>query len=493
MDKNNQRPAGMTAFVIIWIGQILSLLGTAVSHFGLRLWVFDVSGGRATPMTRIGFWFFVPMVLFTPLVGVLVDRANRKLMMMLSDLAAALNTVIVLVLFTTGNLEIWHLYITAFIGGTFQGFQWPAYSAAISTMLNKKDYTRANAMLDIAGNSSAVFAPMIAGALIGPLSVWVARNLPAVAANATGQAGIVALLALDLLSAAFAIGTLLFVHIPQPDASESGEEAQGNFLQQALFGLKYIVARPSLLGLQLVFLMGNFFHALGFTVRDPMILARTNSDEVLFGAVQTAGALGGIAGGLIISAWGGFKRRVHGVLLGWILSGLAMAGAGLSRSLTPWLITGFLGMAFTPLINSSNQAIWQSKVPPDIQGRVFATRRLIAWLVAPISQFIAGPLADRFFEPYFLADPGVTPLFGILGRGAGTGMGLQMALGGVLAALTGAAGYLFPTVRSAEDRLPDHDAVSEDAVSEKAVSEDAKEMRGPENVPTTEQVGAAAE
>ncbi|MGC9347091.1 MAG: MFS transporter [Anaerolineae bacterium] len=480
MQNDQNRPTGMTAFTIIWVGQILSLLGTAVSHFGLRLWVFDASGGQATPMTRIGFWFFVPMVVFTPLVGVLVDRANRKLMMMLSDLAAALNTLIVLLLFTTGNLEIWHLYITAFIGGTFQGFQWPAYSAAISTMLNKKDYTRANAMLDIAGNSSAVFAPMIAGALIGPLSVWVVRNLPSVAASATGQPGIVALLALDLISAAFAIGTLLFVHIPQPTVSESGQGATGSFFQQAIFGLNYILARPSLLGLQLVFLLGNFFHALGFSVGDPMILARTNSDEIIFGAIQTAGALGGIAGGLIISAWGGFKRRVHGVLLGWVLAGLAMAGTGLSRSLLPWLITVFVGMALTPLINSSNQAIWQSKVPPDIQGRVFATRRLIAWLVAPVSQYVAGPLADRFFEPYFLADPNATPLFGILGKGPGAGMGLQIALTGLFAALIGAAGYLFPTVRNAEDRLPDHDA------AEATIIADAKPT------PATEEAGVGA-
>ncbi len=137
MADKARRSTGMTAFTIIWVGQILSLLGTAVGQFGLRLWVFDASGGQATPMTLIGFFFFVPMVAF-PLVGVLVDRANRKLMMMLSDLAAALTTLFVLILFATGHLQVWHLYITAFITGTFQGFQWPAYSAAITTMLDRR-------------------------------------------------------------------------------------------------------------------------------------------------------------------------------------------------------------------------------------------------------------------------------------------------------------------------------------------------------------------
>ncbi|MGC9469685.1 MAG: MFS transporter, partial [Anaerolineae bacterium] len=181
MTQNKARPTGMTAFLIIWVGQILSLLGTAVSQFGLRLWTFEASGGQATPMTLIGFFFFVPMVVFTPLVGVMVDRANRKLMMLLSDLAAAVSTVFVLILFTTGELQIWHLYVTAFVAGTFQGFQWPAYSAAISTMLSKEHYTRANAMLDLAGNSSAVFAPLLAGALIGPLGIWFTGQFPELA------------------------------------------------------------------------------------------------------------------------------------------------------------------------------------------------------------------------------------------------------------------------------------------------------------------------
>jgi MFS family permease len=137
MDNRTTHPTGMKAFTLIWIGQVLSLLGTAISNFGMQFWIFDASGGRATPMTRIGLLFTLPMVIFSPFVGVLVDKSNRKLMMMLSDLAAALITLVVLILFSTGTLEIWHLYITAFIGGTFQGFQWPAYSAAITTMLDK--------------------------------------------------------------------------------------------------------------------------------------------------------------------------------------------------------------------------------------------------------------------------------------------------------------------------------------------------------------------
>lgn len=454
----------MTAFTMIWIGQILSLLGTAMSHFGVTLWVFDAGGERATPMTLIGLAFFVPMVIFTPVVGVLVDRANRKVMMMLSDLAAAFTTLVILVLYTTGVLEIWHLYITAFIGGTFQGFQWPAYSAALSTMLDKKDYTRANAMLQMVGPASNVFAPMVAAALIGPLGAGVRRVMPAVADGLSGQPGLLGLLIIDLISAAFAVGTLLFVHIPQPTRSEEGERSRGNVLQEAIYGGRYILDRPGLLGLQGVFMLGNLFITLGHAIFAAMILARTGSDELILGSVQTAAALGGVIGGVILSAWGGFTRRVHGVLGGWILGGLTMAGMGFARSLTPWIVVSFVSALFPPLINASNQAIWQAKVPPDVQGRVFATRRLIAWAVSPISMALAGPLADDVFEPAMAQGGALAPLLGgMFGTGDGAGMGVQFALAGLLSAIVGIVGYRLSSVYHVEADLPDHDAVQADA------------------------------
>ena len=450
------RPTGMTAFIIIWIGQILSLLGTAISQFGLRLWTFDQSGGLATPMTWIGFSFIVPMIVFTPVVGILVDRANRKLMMMVSDLAAAFTTLTVLLLFATGSLRIWHLYVTAFISGTFQGFQWPAYSAAISLMLDKKDYTRANAMLGMAGPASNIFAPVLAGALIGPLGRWAIANLPGLSGQVSGQPGLIVIFVLDLISAAFAVGTLLFVHIPQPARSEQDSQARAGFLKQAAFGFDYIFQRPGLLGLQMIFLIGNFFYVIGFAVRDPMILARTNSDELIFGSVQTAGALGGVIGGLIIGAWGGFRKRIHGVLLGWTLSGLAMVVLGLPQLSVIWLVGSFATMAISPLVNASNQSIWQEKVPPDIQGRVFATRRLIAWMVSPIAQAIAGPLADQVFEPLVRKNTVLsTGLPAWLGRGPGTGMGLQIGLVGICTLIVGLSGYLFPGIREVETLMPD--------------------------------------
>lgn len=439
MTDATPRPAGMRAFIIVWIGQLISILGTAVSNFALTLWAYEITG-QATPLALIGVFFTAPLLVLSPVVGVWVDRGNRKVMMLLSDLAAAFTTLLVLAIHTTGNLQIWHLYLTALISGIFQGFQWPAYSATISTLLDKKHYARANAMLSMAGPASGIFAPMIAGALLGPL-------------------GLGGLLIIDLASAAFAISTLLCVHIPQPAASAAGAAARGSFLQESLFGARYVLERPSLLHLQTVFMLGNFFYSLAFSVQAPMLLARTGNNELIFGSTQSAAAIGGLAGGLVMGAWGGFKRRIHGVLLGWTMAsilGVVLLGVGQTPAI--WMAASFMGMLFVPLIDGSNQAIWQSKVAPDVQGRVFAIRRLVAWFVNPLANLLAGPLADNVFEPAMQADGAWVSVFGrLVGTGPGSGMGLMFVFAGLLAMSVALGGYLAPTVRTIETLLPDHD------------------------------------
>ncbi len=435
-----RRSGGMAAFTVIWAGQVVSLLGTAMSQFALTLWAYQATG-RATPLALIGFFFSVPVVALGPLVGTLVDRGNRRLMMMLSDLAAAANTVVILILYGTGSLQVWHLYITATVGGIFQGFQWPAYSAAITLMLPKEHYGRASGMLEISGAGSGIFAPLLAGALIGPV-------------------GLKGILAIDLISAAVAVTILLFSHIPQPARTEAGREGAGTFLQEAAYGFRYILARPSLLGLQTVFLVANLFQRLAGSILAPMILARSGNNQLIFGSVQSAGAIGAAAGGLLMAAWGGPKRRVRGLLLGWLCMGLlGNTMLGLGRTLPVWVVSMFLGRLCAPIISGSNQAIWQAKVAPDVQGRVFATRRLIGWLGLPLSQLLAGPLADRMLEPAMMPGGSLAgSLAWLVGAGSGAGMALLFVVTGVLVALAGAGAYLFPVVRDAEDMLPDHEA-----------------------------------
>jgi DHA3 family macrolide efflux protein-like MFS transporter len=435
---NKNRPTGMFGFTIVWLGQIVSVLASAMSQFGLTIWMYDQTKS-AFAMGMMQVFFITPFLLISPLAGVMVDRHNRKLMMMVSDMAAGVATLAILAFQYFGILEFWHLYVTSIVYGLGMAFQWPAYSAAISTMISKEQLGRANGMMSLIDAGPGVLAPILAGAL-----------LPVI--------GLTGILFFDVATFLLAIGALMFVYIPQPPRTEEGQQGRGSIWKEAAYGFKYIFARPSLLGLQLVFFMGNLFSGIGYTVLAPMILARTDSNSLLFGSVQTAGAIGGIVGGVVMSAWGGFKRRVHGVLFGWIWSGLSMAILGLTGGLPIWVVGMVLGALVIPLVNGSNQAIWQSKVAPDVQGRVFSARRLIAWFTNPISPIIAGSLADFVLEPAMKTASPLTSAFGwLVGTGPGAGMGLLLVVCGVLGALVGLAGYFFPAIRNAEDILPDHD------------------------------------
>lgn len=431
----------MLAFTIVWIGQAVSLLGTSMTAFALTIWAYQLTG-KATALALVGFFHVTPLLIMSPIAGAIVDRSNRKLMMMLSDLASGMATIGILLLYLTGGLQIWHLYIASMITGIFQTFQWPAYSAAITMIVPKKHYARAHAMTDLAGNTSGIFAPLLAGALLPFIKLG-------------------GILTIDIVTFIFAIGALLLVHIPQPKVTEEGLKSQGSIWKESVYGFRYIFARPSLLGLQLVFMVGNFFASLAYTLIAPMILARTSSNALIFGSVETAGAIGGVVGGVAMSAWGGTKRKVHGVLSGWALSGLlGPMVMGVGQSLPLWAVGNFFGAFLVPFINSSNQAIWQSKVAPDLQGRVFATRRLIAWFVTPIATLLAGPLADYVFEPAMSANGLFSGLFGwLVGTGPGAGMALIVFSAGVAMVFVGLGGYTVRVVRDSEVLLPDHDVV----------------------------------
>lgn len=436
MTAKNQ--SGMRAFMIVALGQVASMLGTSMTGFALTIWAFGETG-RATDLALIGFFFVTPMLVLSPTAGALVDRYDRKLMMILSDLASGLMTIVVLILFSLGRLEIWHLYITSAISGAFQAFQWPAFSAAISVMIPKEQYARAHGINSLGESATGIIAPLLAGSLLALSSLTV-------------------ILVVDIVTFVLAIGALLLVHIPTPPRTESGAEGQGSIWRESLYGFRYIFRRPSLLGLQGVFMVGNFITGIGLTLLAPMILARTGNDELIFGSVQSVGAAGGVIGGILMSVWGGPKRLIHGVLTGWVLSSLlGQALLGLGQGPILWAAGAFFLSFFVPLINGSNQAIWQAKVAPDVQGRVFAVRRLIAWFTLPLSRLVAGPLADDLFEPAMRAGSALADTFAsLVGTGPGAGMSLILLFSGLIAAVVCLSAYLIPLIRNAEDLLPDH-------------------------------------
>ena len=437
-------PAGMRAFTIVWVGQFVSLLGTGMTRFALTLWAWELTG-EATALALMAFFGFVPNIILTPVAGALADRWNRKLVMMLSDIGAGLATVVLLALSLGGGLQIWHIYAAGALASAFEAFQFPAYSAAISTMVDKKQFARTSAMMGLAGSASGIFAPIAAAGLYALVRLD-------------------GILLIDIITFLFALGTLLVIHIPPRPVSAEGAASRGTLFSEALYGFRYILARPSLFSLQLVFFFGNLLTTTVFVLYAAMILARTGNDEITLATVNAAVGIGGVIGGLAITAWGGFRRRIHGVLLGWLFGALGITIFGLGQALPIWIAGALVVTVSSPLINASNQAIWQSKVPPDVQGKVFAARVMIAQITAPFAMIMGGLLADNVFEPAMQPGGAWAGAFGgLVGTGPGAGMSLMFVLLGVLTVLVAAAGYLLPVVRQVEARIPDFDAATETA------------------------------
>jgi len=402
------RPSGMKAFILIWVGQVFSMVGTQMTNFAMGIWAWEQTG-EATALAMVNFFAFTPLIIFSPIAGVLVDRWNRKLVMALSDIGEGIVTITMLVLLLICNLKIWHLYITGAISGIFGAFQWPAYSAAITLMVPKKHYARTSGMISMAGSGVGIIAPILAGFLIAII----------------GTSGIIAI---DLGTLIIALAFLLLVIVPEPEKKPTSRVKHA-FFNELVYGFRYIIDRKPLLYLQLVFFLGNLFFTIAYTLLNPMILASTGGASTILGSVQSAGAIGGL------------------VLM------------GLGRSLPFWLISHFLMMLVMPMLNGANQAIWQLKTAPDVQGRVFSVRRLVAQITAPISMAIAGPLADDIFEPALSSSEHwlsrvLSPVFSV---GAGAGMSLIILSSGTLVAGVGLGAYQIRQTLDVEKLIPDHD------------------------------------
>lgn len=434
-----KRLSGMTGFSVIIAGQVISVLASMMTNFALTIWLWEQTR-EATGLAIVQVAFIVPMMLMSPIAGAFVDRYDRKLMMMISDLTAVTATIGIFVLHLTGNLEIWHIYVAAVINGLGNAFQWPAYSAVISTMVPKAQYSRANGLMSLVEAGPGVFAPMIASAL-----------LPLIGMNG--------ILLIDIITFGFAVGTLLLVTIPTPEKTVEGQQGKQSLLSESVFGFKYIFKRPSLLGLQTLFLFGNLFAGITFATFAPMVLSRSGDNYQWLASTQTAGAVGAIAGGLLLSTWKGFKKYSTGVILGWAFTGILVTAYGFSNLLWVWIPVLFIESICISLVNTSNQALWQSKVAPDAQGRVFAARRLIAMATQPIAPLIGGVLADQVLEPGMANEgSGMFKLFSpLVGTGPGSGMAILFVIGGLLILAVGLVGFSIPQIRNVEDILPDHD------------------------------------
>jgi DHA3 family macrolide efflux protein-like MFS transporter len=425
---------GMRTFFVIWSGQLVSTIGSGLTGFALGVWIYQETGS-VTLFAMNMLAFAIPNLLVSPFAGALVDRWDRRWVMIMSDTGAGFATLSIALLYMTGNLQVWNIILATAVNSAFTTFQWPAYSAVTTLLVPKAQLGRASGMVQIGEAVSQLLAPAAAGVLFVTI----------------GLGGVIVF---DFATYIFAVLTLLFVRVPSPERSEAGDEGKGSLWKEALYGWTYISARAGLLGLLLIFAAFNFVSGLIMPLIMPMILDMTSAD--MLGYLVSIVGMGMLVGTLVMSAWGGPKRRIHGVLGFLMLSGFFTSLLGISPLIPVLAVAGFLLMFTMPIINGSSQAIWQSKVAPDVQGRVFSVRRMIAWSMTPLAYIIAGPLVDRVFKPLLLEGGALADSVGqLIGVGPGRGTGFMFIIVGAVSILVAGAGYLSPRVRNVEDELPD--------------------------------------
>ena len=428
----------MRKFILIWFGQLISTIGNYITGFALILWAWSLTGS-ATALALLGFFSLLPRIFVSLFAGIIVDRTNRKYLMMLGDAIAAISTCGILILHLSGSLAIWHLYLAASVNGGFSQIQRLAYSTSITLLVSPQNYTRANSMNSIVHYGSNIIGPAIAGVLYPII-------------------GLSGILLLDLATFCVAIVTLAWIRIPQPNTNSRQPAEVGKlsiFWSEITFGISYIWQRDNLRTLLLITASFWFAHDLGEAIGNPMILARSNNNSQALSAILSIAGISGVTSAIVLTTWGGAKSRVKVMLLGFTGAGIAKTVFGLGRSLTVWLPAQFCSSVNFPFLESSETALWMEAVPPKLQGRVFAANSFVLESVSAITKLIAGSLSDHVLEPAMQSETILSSLFSpIFGNGAGAGMALLSVFCAITMFAIGVVGFKLPQLSQLENRVP---------------------------------------
>lgn len=425
----------MKTFLLIWLGQLVSLTGSQLTGFALGVWVYQQTGS-VTQFALISVATVLPYLLISPLAGAVVDRWDRRWTMILSDTGAGLSTLTLAGLFLSGRLEIWHIYLATVLSATFSAFQGPAYAASTTLLVPKEQLGRANGLAQTAQAAGMLVAPAIAGFLVTTIQLQ-------------------GVLLIDGVTFLFALTTLLLVRFPRPTTTSSETEARsGSLWRDVVYGWRYLVARPALLGLMIFFGVNNFLVGVVEVLFTPLVLSLGSTE--LLGILLSIGGLGMLVGSVTMSVWGGPKRRVVGVFGFSGLLAVAILLAGLRPTPIVLGVAVFLAFFSIPIFQGANQTLMQTKITPEVQGRAFALKEMIAVSTLPLAYLVAGPLVDRVFEPLLAVGGVLTGSVGrVIGIGPGRGIALLFVVMGTASLLLTLAGYLQPRLRRVEEELPD--------------------------------------
>jgi MFS family permease len=424
----------MRTFFIIWFGQVVSLMGSGLTSFALGVYVYTLTGS----VTQLGLVLLaraLPSLIISPVAGVIVDRWDRRHVMLLSDTGAGLASLGVWVLLATGNLEVWHIYVSAAFNSFFGAFQGPAYMASTTLLVPKEHYGRTAGLVQLGDAFGQILSPILAGFLILTIQIE-------------------GIILIDFATYLFAVVTLILVRIPRPKPAAAPQHGLRSIAQEAIYGWKYVKVRTGLFAMLLLFAFINFSLGIFSALYTPLVLSFATAD--VLGTIISFSGIGMLVGSLLMSAWGGTKRKVDSLFGSIFIGGLALSISGLQAN--PWLlgVSGFLFFFILPIANGSSTAIWQTKVEPGVQGRVFATRRMLASFATPLAYMLAGPLADLIFEPFMTSGGAIAlRIASIIGSGPGRGFGLIFVILGLLISIASLLGYLYPRIRLVEVELPD--------------------------------------
>lgn len=424
----------MATFASLWLSQALSIFGSSLVAFGLGVFTFQQTGS-VTKFAFVILFSVLPRVLLSPMAGSIADRYDRRWVLILSDIVTAAPLLFLLALLSAGRLEVWHIYVATAVASAGGAFQWPALHAVTPLLVPKQHLARAAGLVQAVLALSQVLAPLLAGALLPRIEL-------------TG------LIYIDLVSLVLAVAVLLAIRIPRPPVSRAGAATQGKASQDLAFSWGYLRERPGLLGL-LGLLAGVHLVFGGVQVLVTPLLLTYTSVPVL-GRVMAFAAVGSILGGLTLGIWGGPKRRIHGVVLFIALMAVSLAVGGLRPNILLIAAANAVMLFCLPIIGGCLGAIWQTKIPPDLLGRIFALRTVVTSVMLVIGQVLAGPLAERLFEPMLAEGGALAGSVGqLIGTGPGRGIGLLWIIMGLVLLVLLAVSWTSHRLRNVESEIPD--------------------------------------
>lgn len=392
---------GLADFLTVWAGQLVSAVGSGLATFALGVWVLEKTGSPFA-FSVLAACTLLPSILLLPVAGALVDRWDRRRVMIMADFGAAACTIVSALLLLTGYFDLLPLAVLTVLASVAKAFRWPAYAASLTLLVPQRHLGRANGLMQLGEAAAEIIAPLIAG--------WLVL-----------QIGLEGVILVDAASFIVGVGTLLAVRIPQPAKVVA---AKLSIIADVAYAWRYIRNRPGLFELLWFAFCTNFtlfgVVQIGIT---PLVLSFANAG--VLGNVIAAGGLGAVAGSVVMSMWGGTRHRIPTIL---VLTA-AQAGFAAVAGLRPnALLIGvcLFGILFCfPIIAASANVIWQTKVSPEVQGRVFAIRRMISWSSIPIAYLCTGFLAEHVFNPMLLEGGALAGTLGrIVGVGPGRGIGV---------------------------------------------------------------------